>query len=180
MHLAWRDIAPGPECFHLINTSMTEAEGAELARMAAGAHVLEIGAAYGFSSAAMALGGAESVTSVDPHTWCPGSLEGMQANLAAYEIENVRIVRDTFFNAYETLSAYSFDFIFIDGDHARETVKFDMEHAKQLIRFGGNIACHDYDEDCCPGVRAALDELFPDGPDRLVDTLAIFDFGRFP
>jgi hypothetical protein len=26
------------------------------------------------------------------------------------------------------------------------------------------LACHDYSEDCCcPGVRQALDELFPEG-----------------
>ena len=51
----------------------------------------------------------------------------------------------------------------------------DVEAARKLLADGGVLACHDLGEDCCcPGVRAALDALFPAGPDEQVDTLAIY------
>ena len=36
------------------------------------------------------------------------------------------------------------------------------------------MAFHDYGEDTCPGVKRALDERWPDGPEQLVDTLAVW------
>ena len=42
-----------------------------------------------------------------------------------------------------------------------------------LLRLGGVLACHDYDEDTCPGVRLALDDMLGP-PHELVDTLAIY------
>jgi Methyltransferase domain len=58
----------------------------------------------------------------------------------------------------------SFGLIFVDGDHQAEAVRHDVGWALRLLAPGGVLACHDYGEDCCcPGVRQALDELFPEG-----------------
>jgi predicted O-methyltransferase YrrM len=176
MHLPWRFILPVPTSTRSVNTSMTEAEAAALVSLSKGKAVLEIGSANGFSASAMALGGAEHVTAVDPHSWVPGSLPAMEENLREYDVESkVTIIADTFYAAFERLKeeGAQFDFIFIDGDHQYEAVKFDVTHARELLAPGGVIACHDYDECCCPGVRPALDELFPDGPTLLTDTLFI-------
>lgn len=174
MHLPWRDILPTTDAPHAVHTSMTENERDELIALSEDKDVLEIGSANGFSASAMALGGAASVTAVDPHSWVPGSQPAMEGHLRAYGVEDkVTIIAETFFTAFEGLRDRRFGFIFIDGDHSYETVKFDVIHARKLLAPGGVIACHDYDECCCAGVRPALDELFPDGPTRLTDTLFI-------
>jgi predicted O-methyltransferase YrrM len=176
MHLPWRDILPVPTATRAVNTSMTENEAAELAALAEGKDVLEIGSANGFSACAMALGGAESVTAIDPHSWVPGSLPAMQANLSAYGVEDkVEVIAATFYEAFEPLkrAERKFGFIFIDGDHTGGAVTFDVEHARELLAPGGVIACHDYGECCCREVQPALDALFPEGPTRLTDTLFI-------
>jgi len=68
-----------------------------------------------------------------------------------------------------------FGLVFIDGDHGAAAVMADVEAARKVLASGGVLACHDYGEDCCcPGVRAALDALFPGGPSEQVDTLAIY------
>src|SRR5512146_2133892 len=101
MHLPWRDLPPADFTDRPIHTSLTLAERDELARLAHNRSVLEIGSAYGFSTVAMALGGATSIVAVDPHTWCsPPTLQNMRDNLAFYQAENrVTIIEDTFFNA---------------------------------------------------------------------------------
>jgi hypothetical protein len=52
-------------------------------------------------------------------------------------------------------------------------VEADAIHAARLVRLGGVLAFHDYREDTCPGVTAALDGLYPTGPRLLVDTLFV-------
>lgn len=181
MHLPWRDMLPAfPEERTPISTSLTVDERNELATLAAGRGVLEVGSAYGFSAIAMALGGAVSVLAVDPHTWCktPSSVDDMIRNVQAYGVnDRVNIVVNTFFNATLSLESQGreFSMIFIDGDHSYATVKHDFTHAQRLIAPGGVIACHDYLETCCcPEVKQALDELVPQGPAYTVDTLAVY------
>lgn len=57
------------------------------------------------------------------------------------------------------LASGTFDFIYIDGDHRYDGVKFDIEQAQRLIRPGGVIAGHDYD-DGHPDVARAVREAF--------------------
>jgi predicted O-methyltransferase YrrM len=176
MKLEWRPIAlaPGrPE----ISTSLTADETYELQRMSAiRCDVLEIGSAYGYSAVAMALGGAK-VTAVDPHAWL-NSYTTMIQNLIAYDVlDNVEIIQQDSWTALPKLFAdgRTFDLIWIDGDHEAHTVSHDVAWAIQLVRKGGTIACHDYDEATCPGVRQALDAWRP--PPRVVDTLALYGPG---
>jgi predicted O-methyltransferase YrrM len=173
MHLPWRDAIFVPGC-PAISTSITVAETNRLAELARDTDVLEIGSAYGYSACVMALAGARHVTAVDPHTWL-ASYEVMLANLDACGVaDRVAVVRSASPDALAMLSG-PFGLVFIDGDHGAAAVHADVEAAMKLLAPGGVLACHDLGEDCCcPGVRAALESLFPDGPSEHVDTLAIY------
>jgi predicted O-methyltransferase YrrM len=173
MHLPWRDV-PAGLASPLISTSLTAAESNRLAELAAGKDVLEVGSAFGFSACVMALAGARHVTAVDPHTWL-NSHEAMTANLDACGVAGqVTVVRGTSPGALDGLGP--FGLAFIDGDHGAAAVMADVEAARKVLGSGGVLACHDLGEDCCcPGVRHALDALFPAGPSELVDTLAIYE-----
>lgn len=54
------------------------------------------------------------------------------------------------------------NFVFIDADHRYEHVKADIELAERLIADGGIIAGHDYGFDNWPGVKQAVDEIYPE------------------
>jgi predicted O-methyltransferase YrrM len=172
MHLPWRGMPVGGDG-PLISTSLTVNEAAALAELATGRDVLEVGSAFGFSACVMALAGARHVTAVDPHTWL-NSHDAMTANLAACGVTGqVTIVRGTSPAALDGLGP--FGLVFIDGDHDASAVHADVEAARKVLGSGGVLACHDLGEDCCcPGVRYALDALFPAGPSEQVDTLAIY------
>ena len=172
MHLPWRGVPPAEDA-QPISTSLTVNEAAALADLATGRDVLEIGSAFGFSACVMALAGAKHVTAVDPHTWL-NSHGAMVSNLDAAGVADVvTVVRGTSPGALDGLGP--FGLVFIDGDHGAAAVMADVEAARKVLAGGGVLACHDYGEDCCcPGVRAALEALFPAGPSELVDTLAIY------
>lgn len=170
IQLTWRDVsidggAP-------INTSLTEAETAELQRLAKDADVLEIGSAYGYSTCAIATV-AKSVVAIDPHL-THGSEGDLNANLRAYGVrEKVAIAVGYSQAILPTLGPQQFDLVWIDGDHTAQVVEHDVTYALKLLKPGGHLACHDYDEVTCPGVRTALDKLFG-GPGELTDTLAVY------
>jgi predicted O-methyltransferase YrrM len=172
MHLPWRDV-PAGLASPLISTSLTANETQALARLAPGKDVLEVGSAFGFSACVMALAGARHVTAVDPHGWL-GSYGAMVSNLDKCGVADVvTIVLGVSPAALDGLGP--FGLVFIDGDHGAAAVMADVEAARKVLTSGGVLACHDLGEDCCcPGVRQALDALFPAGPSELVDTLAIY------
>lgn len=172
MQLVWRPVAPGDG--PPIDTSLTLAETAELQRLAKGADVLEIGSAYGYSTVALALV-AKSVVAVDPHTG-HASYGHLRANLGFYNVtDKVDVVVEFSQAALPVLFELgrSFDLVWVDGDHRAEAVEHDVTWALRLLRLGGALACHDYDEVTCPSVRVALDKLFG-GPGELTDTLAVY------
>lgn len=183
MRLPWRDVAVDggqPVC-----TSLTADEAGELRTLAAGRMVLEVGSAYGYSSIITGQV-AEHVFAADPHDGygsMPDSLPIMRANLAAYDLaDRVSIVvarSDSALAALREVGA-SFGLVFIDGDHREEGVLSDVTAAAALLAYGGVIACHDWDEETCPGVRAALESAPVDlmcstGDVRVLDTLWIWE-----
>lgn len=174
MRLPWRDLAPGNG--PTISTSLTVAETDELRRLAKDAEVLEIGSAYGYSAVAMALAGGR-IVAVDPHVQM-ASYDEMCANLGFYGVADRADIRRSDSRAilpqlFET--GTRFDLVWIDGDHAADMVAHDVAWARKLLRETGTLACHDYDEETCPGVRQALDAW--KAPPKLVDTLAIYGPG---
>jgi predicted O-methyltransferase YrrM len=134
VHLPWESRAPGDG--PAISTSVTAAESAELARLAPGQAILEVGSAYGYSACVMALAGAESVLAVDPHTWIPGSHHAMLENLAAYRVaDRVEVIAEMSFQALPWLEREGarFGLAFVDGDHAEHAVRHDVEWALKLL-----------------------------------------------
>jgi len=173
VHLPWRGMPVGGDGL-TVSTSLTAAEAQALARLAAGRDVLEVGSAFGFSACVMALAGARHVTAVDPHMWL-SSYEAMASNLAACGADGtVTIIQAASGSVLPGLPPQGFGLAFIDGDHAYEAVLADIKGVLPLLRPGGVLAVHDMGEDCCcPGVRQALGDLFPAGPDELTDTLFV-------
>jgi predicted O-methyltransferase YrrM len=172
MLLPWRPVSVdgGPE----ILTSVTEAETKVLAELAAEAdEALEVGSAYGYSAVVMAKAGAR-VTAVDPHAGeLPGSLGMLMGNLQAYQVNDITVRVGRSQDILPTCPLGWYGLVFIDGDHTEATVHHDVTWALKLLRPGGVLACHDYDEGTCPGVKAALDRLMG-GPGDLTDTLAVY------
>ena len=180
----WVQVPGGPKVY----TSVTPEEAAALGRLAAGRDVLEVGSAFGYSAIMMARA-ARSVTAVDSHLPHPdnGMAEGsygvMLGNLRAAGVHQVvTVLRQPAEEALPALHAQGrrFGLVFIDGDHAYESVLHDAGQARRLVTDDGHIACHDYGHgepgsaSCGIGdVNRALDETFPLGPDEITGTLHV-------
>lgn len=175
MYLPWRVPEFGPPIY----TSLTTDEAKALRQLAQDRNVLEVGAAYGYSTVLMAEV-AESVTSIDPHD-ALNSLATLNRNLIDAKVDDrvdVRVGR--FADIAPTLFARHFGLVFIDGDHSYEAVKHDLEWARRLVKpYGAVIAMHDYGEESCQGVKRALDE-WGVAPTFIVDTLAVYSDPRYP
>jgi len=164
-------------------TSLNAEETAELQRLARGRRCLEVGSAFGWSAIAMSLAGAESVTAVDlhePHVTNEqhDTLPEMVTNLRAYGAKGVRILQRHSHDMLPELASHShtrFGLVFIDGDHEEKAVREDAYWAHLLLTHDGVLACHDYGNDNTPGVKAALDALFPDGPTRVARSLWVLE-----
>lgn len=172
MHLTWQPTAldNGPA----ISTSITTAETLRLRELAKGAEVLEIGAAFGYSTVVLAQV-AQHVTSIDPHL-VHNSYGTLMANVGMYGLaERVQVIRQYSIAALAELIAEGrrYDLVFIDGDHTAAGVATDIECALKLVRPGGHIAVHDVTETCCcPDVGPTVDRMLPGY--ELVDTMAVY------
>jgi hypothetical protein len=169
----WRGVILGGENGPAFSTAITDEETTRLGELSAGRRVLEVGSAYGYSAAVMAVAGAERVIAVDPHCALP-SRDVMSACLGALGLSGrVDMVLDYSTTVLPRLAAEGqrFGLVFIDGDHRADAAAADARMALSLMKPGGMLACHDYRDPDCPGVAQALDEMFPGGPDRLTGTL---------
>jgi predicted O-methyltransferase YrrM len=143
--------------------------------------MVEIGS-YAGSSTLIFLNNADvkSLVAVDP--WNNDLLEHIVAR-HGLQMDNVRriFVEDvmsqysqvemlamTSEKAAELVGNRMFDFVYIDGDHAYESCKRDIELWLPKIRPEGMIGGHDY---CsfCPGVIQAVDERFGKPDETFID-----------
>ena len=53
----------------------------------------------------------------------------------------------------------SVDFVFLDADHSEKAVRDDLEAWYPLVKPGGAIGVHDYDNPTFPGVETAVDQF---------------------
>ena len=168
----WASVNGGPPILTAIDPEETDA----LRGLAHRRTVLEIGSAYGYSAILMAKAGAR-VTTVDPHAGeNPGSLERLQDNIDAYRFRNridPIVATSQYARPELKRSGRRFDLVFVDGDHSTAACWHDATVGWELLRPGGHLACHDYQEASCPGVTEALDGIWPGGPDGLVGSLWI-------
>jgi len=172
MHLDWRPVAldDGPP----ISTSVTAAETQRLQELGKDADVLEIGSAFGYSAVAFGLVGAR-VTAVDAREWVP--LDTFLGALDAYGVRaQVHAVAQSSQSALPMLvdEGRAFDLIFIDGDHTAPVVESDVIWSLKLLREGGTLAIHDFNEPCCcPDVGPTVFRLLGE-PDEIVNTMAVY------
>lgn len=144
-HGETKPILPG------IASAVTPNEAQALADLAAGKHVLELGAWFGFSTVVLA-SVAEKVTSVDwhfgdEHAGTVDTYEIFTYNLKRYGVQGrVEVVRDRFEDALPRMAGEGrlFDGVFLDAHHSEESVTRDIGLAVPLIRPGGFFAFHDY------------------------------------
>ena len=161
---------------HDIVTAIAPDEARELARLAAGKNVLEIGGAHGYSAIIMAIAGGK-VTSVDPHkgeTWLGNTLGSMKSQMELHGVsDKIEIVQELDDSAMPRLynEGKRYDLIFLDGSGEYDKVIFDIEWAKKLLAPKGTIAIHDYDSDN-HDKRKPVDACFPK-PDRTVHSLFV-------
>ena len=147
-----------------IESWTTDAEAAELVRLAAGRRVLEIGTYKGFGAVLMAQAGA-TVWAVDWHRGdgdlgATDTLCGWWTNVRRHQVED-RVIG--LVGRAETvlpmLRRHQWDMAFIDGYHEYEAVRRDIALAVPLVRRrGGLLVFHDYCH-VWPGVVRAVDEM---------------------
>jgi len=140
-----------------VNSTVTEAECAELARLAESRAVLEIGSWYGRTTIALA-STAALVHSLDPHTGGPpaqpNTLPEFIANLERYGVrERVVVHVGLSEQVCPRFRADAFELVFIDAMHYRDNVARDIELSLGCLASGGMLAVHDY------GVAGAHDWL---------------------
>lgn len=159
---------------------LSEQEGRELARLAEGKDVLEVGSYCGKSAVCLAQK-ARSVTCVDPFdgraTPNPGTtLDKFLKAIKRHDVmDRVSMLVGTSAEVLPKLPPESFDFVFVDGAHDRASVETDIRLARELLRPGGLIAFHDYRRPGDPGVTDAVDTLISGGGELLgrFDSLAV-------
>lgn len=128
---------------------LADAEAIELRKLATNANVLEIGSYQGRSTVTMAEV-ANFVVAVDHHrgdSGCiGGTLNAFLMNLEKYHVREkvVLMIADSVMCASLLMNGM-FDLVFIDGDHAVDSVKRDVRAVRRLVRPGGVIAFHDVD-----------------------------------
>lgn len=135
-----------------------------MAKSAQNGKILEIGTHYGFTTRNLRTiyPNAQIVTVDLAREHCPDGLKHQQHELLPMDeigreyqgLDNAQILQfyggsDDFFKGLDP--SESFDFIFVDGDHAYEQVKKDTENAMRFLAPGGVIAWHDvYNKDRWP------------------------------
>lgn len=158
---------------------LTENEGRELARLAEGKVVLEIGSYAGRSTICLAQK-AKNVAAVDTFDGRGTAMEGRTLDLFKRNMRRHGV--DKRVNPLQGASAEMlpnlppiFDLIFIDGSHDRESVLRDAELAANLLRPEGVLVFHDYQRPEDMGVTAAVDEILAGGGTLLsrCETLAV-------
>lgn len=163
-------------------------EGRELARLAEGKDVLEIGAYCGKSTICLAQR-AKYVLTIDPFdgrgTPAPADTrKRFQWNIERYGVASrIEAHMGTAADVVSTLDPESFDLVYIDGAHDEDSVRTDIRLALSVLKPGGLLVFHDYrlyagetnDGTWDPGVTATVNEFLASGAELLsrIDSLAI-------
>jgi predicted O-methyltransferase YrrM len=73
------------------------------------------------------------------------------------DLNNVVLLKGLSGDLLPVLGENTFDIIFVDGDHAYEAVKSDVEMSYRLLKKGGVMAMHDYFQ--IEDTKRAIDEF---------------------
>lgn len=98
---------------------------------------------------------------------CSEELDKAYAMVRAKFSEDGRVVilKEPSKEASERFEGGTLDFVYLDADHAYESIKADIEYWWPKVKVGGYLAGHDFDPDpsnkSCFGVNRAVGEFFP-------------------
>ena len=88
----------------------------------------------------------------------PYSIEAVVYLLKKFK-KNTHLVKGNSNNLLKKIDMSKIDYVFLDGGHAYETVKNDLESCIPVIDNNGTVLCDDYDLSYAPGVKKAIDEF---------------------
>ena len=81
------------------------------------------------------------------------------ANLLKKFKDNIHLIKGNSNTILKKMDMSKIDYVFLDGGHAYETVKNDLNYSKLALENNGTILCDDYNLSYAPGVKKAIDEF---------------------
>ena len=89
----------------------------------------------------------------------PYSKEAVEDLLKKFK-KNVSLIKGNSKSVLKKIDMSKIDFVFLDGGHAYETVKNDLECCLDVVNSNGTVLCDDYDLGAqAPEVKRAIDEF---------------------
>ena len=88
----------------------------------------------------------------------PYSKEGVQDLLKKFK-DNVDLIKGNSNLILKKIDMSKVDYVFLDGGHAYETVKNDLECCIEVVNSNGTILCDDYNFGHLPDVKKAIDDF---------------------
>jgi len=88
----------------------------------------------------------------------PYSIEAVTDLLKKFK-NNIHLIKGNSNKVLPKMNLSKIDYIFLDGGHAYETVKNDLNFSLPVLENHGTILCDDYDLTYAPGVKKAIDEF---------------------
>ncbi|MDA9604295.1 class I SAM-dependent methyltransferase [Candidatus Pelagibacter sp.] len=88
----------------------------------------------------------------------PYSIEAVSELLKKFK-NNIYLIKGNSNQILQKMDLSKIDYIFLDGGHAYETVKNDLNLSLPVLENHGTILCDDYDLTYAPGVKQAIDEF---------------------
>jgi|TARA_B110000971_G_C19938736_1_gene467687 predicted O-methyltransferase YrrM len=88
----------------------------------------------------------------------PYSIEAVSELLKKFK-KNIHLIKGNSNRLLQKIDMSKIDYVFLDGGHAYETVKNDLNYSKPVLENNGIILCDDYNLSYAPGVKKAIDEF---------------------
>ena len=88
----------------------------------------------------------------------PYSVDAVNELLKKFR-DNVHLIKGNSNNLLKKIDMSKIDYVFLDGGHAYETVKNDLNYSQPVLENNGTILCDDYNLSYAPGVKQAIDEF---------------------
>ena len=87
----------------------------------------------------------------------PYSIEAVSYLLRKFK-NNIHLIKGNSNNLLKKIDMSKIDYVFLDGGHAYQTVKNDLNYLLPVLENGGTVLCDDYNLSYAPGVKQAIDE----------------------
>ena len=88
----------------------------------------------------------------------PYSKEAVEDLLKKFK-DNITLIKGNSNLILKKIDMSKIDYVFLDGGHAYETVKNDLQCCLEVIKSNGTIMCDDYNFGHLPDVKNAIDEF---------------------